>query len=160
MPAIEASRSTASGNDTPSVFMTKSKMFPFKPDEKSNQACFSSLTKKDGVFSCWNGDSPLNSRPAFFSLTRRPTTSEAGSRARSSSRNWGVKRISGCVPESGRLPTIRDIGMLAPKAMFIEILAAIHMRPASKAVLRYEIKKVDEVEYICIYNPQSKKVHR
>ena len=30
--------------DTPSVFITKSKMFPFKPDEKSNQACFSSLT--------------------------------------------------------------------------------------------------------------------
>ncbi len=93
MPAIEASRSTASGNDTPSVFMTKSKMFPFRPDEKSNQACFSSLTKKDGVFSCWNGDSPLYSRPAFFSLTRRPTTSEAGSRSRSSSRNWGVKRM-------------------------------------------------------------------
>ena len=38
-------------------------------------------------FSCWNGDSPLYSRPAFFNLTRRPTTSETGSRARSSSRN-------------------------------------------------------------------------
>jgi len=58
MPAIEASRSTASGNETPSVFITKSKMLPFRPDEKSNQACFSSLTKNDGVFSCWNGDSP------------------------------------------------------------------------------------------------------
>src|SRR5262249_24266510 len=58
-----------------------------------NHACFSSLTKKDGVFSCWNGDSPFHSFPACFSFTRRPTTSEAGSRARSSSRNWGVKRM-------------------------------------------------------------------
>src|SRR4051812_78754 len=105
MPAIEASRSTASGNETPSVFITKSKMLPFRPDEKSNHACFSSLTKKDGVFSCWNGDSPLNSRPAFFSFTRRPTTSEAGSRARSSSRNWGVKRMGECVPSRRPVPT-------------------------------------------------------
>ncbi len=36
---------------------------------------------------------PLPLRPAFLSLTRRPTTSETGSRARSSSRNSGVKRI-------------------------------------------------------------------
>ncbi len=69
-------------------------MLPFSPDEKSNQACFWSLTKNDGVFSCWNGDSPFHSRPAFLSLTRLPTTSETGSRARSSSRNSGVKRIS------------------------------------------------------------------
>ena len=51
-PAIAAQRSTASGKPTPSVFITKSKMLPFCPDEKSNHACFWSLTKNDGVFSC------------------------------------------------------------------------------------------------------------
>ena len=48
--------------------MTKSKMLPFLPEEKSNQACFWSLTKKDGVFSLLNGDSPLNSRPGALEL--------------------------------------------------------------------------------------------
>src|SRR5262249_46897808 len=68
-------------------------MLPFLPEEKSNQACFWSFTKKDGVFSLLNGDRPLNSRPERMSFTRRPTTSETGSRAFSSSRNWGVKRM-------------------------------------------------------------------
>ena len=68
-------------------------MLPCLPEEKSDHISFWSLTKKDGVFSCWNGDSPFHSRPAFFNFTRRPTTSETGSRARSSSRNWGVKRM-------------------------------------------------------------------
>ena len=48
--------------------MTKSKMLPFLPEEKSNQACFWSFTKKDGVFSLLNGDRPLNSRPARIEL--------------------------------------------------------------------------------------------
>src|SRR5262245_17243316 len=90
---MDASRSTASGKVTPSVIMTKSKIEPFLPEEKSNQACFWSLTKNDGVFSRLNGDSPFHSRPAFFSLTRRPTTSETGSRALSSSRKLGEKRM-------------------------------------------------------------------
>ena len=68
-------------------------MLPFLPDEKSNHACFWSLTKNDGVFSLLNGDRPFHSRPALCSFTRRPTTSETGSRARSSSRNWGEKRM-------------------------------------------------------------------
>ena len=93
-PAICASRSTASGKVTPSDSMTKSKIEPFLPEEKSNQACFWSLTKKDGVFSLLNGDRPLNSRPERVSRTRLPTTSETGSRAFSSSRNWGVKRMA------------------------------------------------------------------
>src|SRR6201987_1669276 len=88
-----ASRSTASGNCTPSVIITKSKMLPFLPDEKSNQAAFWSLTKNEGVFSLLKGESPLHSRPAFLSFTRRPTTSETGRRARSSSRNSGGKRM-------------------------------------------------------------------
>src|SRR5215813_9453801 len=68
-------------------------MLPFLPEEKSNQACFWSFTKKDGVFSLLKGDRPLNSRPARASFTRLPTTSETGSRAFSSSRNCGVKRM-------------------------------------------------------------------
>ena len=92
-PACPASRSTASGKLTPSVCMTKSKMLPFLPEEKSNHIAFWSLTKNDGVFSLLNGDSPFHSRPALRNFTRRPTTSETGSRARSSSRNCGVKRM-------------------------------------------------------------------
>ena len=93
-PASPASRSTASGKDRPSVRMTKSKMLPLLPEEKSNQAIFWSLTKKDGLFSALKGDSPFHSRPAFTSLTRRRTTSETGSRALISSRKEGVKRIA------------------------------------------------------------------
>ncbi len=68
-------------------------MLPFLPEEKSNHIAFWSLTKNDGVFSLLKGDSPFHSRPALRSLTRRPTTSETGSRARSSSRNCGEKRM-------------------------------------------------------------------
>src|SRR5207253_6404032 len=71
----------------------KSKMLPFLPDEKSNHIAFWSLTKNDGVFSLLNGDNPFHSRPALRNFTRRPTTSETGSRARSSSRNCGVNRM-------------------------------------------------------------------
>ena len=93
MPAICASRSTASGKVTPSVSMRKSKMLPFLPEEKSNHACFWSLTKNEAVFSLLNGDRPFHSRPAFFNATRRPTTSETGRRAFNSSRNCGEKRM-------------------------------------------------------------------
>ena len=93
MPASFASRSTASGNESPSVCIRKSKMLPFLPEEKSNHAIFWSLTKNDGVFSLLKGDKPFHSRPAFFNFTRRPTTSDTGSRARSSSRNWAENRM-------------------------------------------------------------------
>ncbi len=73
----------------PSVSIKKSEMLPFLPEEKSNHAIFWSLTKNDGVFSLLNGDSPFHSCPALRSFTRRPTISETGSRARSSSRNCG-----------------------------------------------------------------------
>ncbi len=68
-------------------------MLPFLPEEKSNHIIFASLTKNEGVFSLLNGDRPFISRPARVSLTRLPTTSETGMRARSSSRNWGEKRM-------------------------------------------------------------------
>src|ERR1700674_1833344 len=92
-PAMAASRSTASENDSPSVSITKPKMSPCLPDEKSWKKPFWSFTVKDGVRSLLKGESPFHSRPAFLSFTRRPTTSETGSLARSSSRNWGGKRI-------------------------------------------------------------------
>src|SRR5215468_2208726 len=94
MPAWAASRSTASGKLSPSVSIRKSKIVPFFPEEKSNHAIFWSLTKNEGVFSWLKGESPFHSRPAFFSFTRRPTTSDTGRRARSSSRNWGGKRMT------------------------------------------------------------------
>ena len=46
-PASRASRSTASGKVRPSVSIRKVKMSPFLPAEKSNQAPFWSLTKKE-----------------------------------------------------------------------------------------------------------------
>ena len=72
-------------------------MLPFLPEEKSNHIAFWSLTQNDGVFSLLNGDSPFHSRPALRNFTRRPTTSETGSRARSSSRNCGVNRMVICL---------------------------------------------------------------
>ena len=45
--------------------MTKSKIEPFLPEEKSNHACFWSFTKNDGVFSLLKGDRPFHSRPGF-----------------------------------------------------------------------------------------------
>ena len=68
-------------------------MLPFLPAEKSNHMDFWSLTKNEGVFSLLKGESPRHSLPDFLSFTRRPTTSETGRRARSSSRNWGEKRM-------------------------------------------------------------------
>src|SRR5271165_938673 len=88
-PAIVASRSTASGKLRPSVSIRNAKTSPCLPDEKSWKNPFWSLTKKEGVFSALKGESPAHSRPCFFSLTRLPTTSETGSRARISSRNAG-----------------------------------------------------------------------
>ena len=40
------------GKATPSVSMTKSKILPFLPEEKSNQACFWSLTKNEASSPC------------------------------------------------------------------------------------------------------------
>src|SRR5262245_16092107 len=73
--------------------MTKSKMFPCLPEEKSWKNPFWSFTVNDGVFSWLKGERPIHSRPRFFNFTRRPTTSETGSRARNSSRNCGGKRM-------------------------------------------------------------------
>ena len=64
-------------------------MSPCLPDEKSWKKPFWSLTKNEGVFSEVKGESAAHSRPAFRNLTRAPTTSDTGSRARISSRKAG-----------------------------------------------------------------------
>src|SRR5262245_17032516 len=109
MPACVARRSTASGNDSPSVSITKSKIEPCLPEEKSWKKPFWSLTVNEGVFSLLKGESPFHSRPAFLSFTRRPTTSETGRRARSSSRNCGGKRIRPNPSDS------RDLASIDPR---------------------------------------------
>ena len=74
------------GTSRPSVCITKSKMLPFLPEEKSNHAAFWSFTKNEAVFSLLNGDKPLPLAPGLLELHARPTTSETGSRAFRSSR--------------------------------------------------------------------------
>src|SRR5262245_12477367 len=156
MPASAASRSTASGKERPSVSIRKSKIEPFLPEEKSNHACFWSLTKNDGVFSLLNGDSPFHSRPDRCSLTRLPTTSETGSRAFSSSRNCGVKRMGFAgvgagrpnrwhiiSRQSGRLSgSSGDRGNSGRKS---RVFRVIHRRS-------YGQRWLTSGRYVCIYN--------
>jgi hypothetical protein len=52
----------------------------------------SGLTQNEGVFSSWNGQQALNSRPDFFSGTRSPISSTISARAINSSMNpWGMR---------------------------------------------------------------------
>ena len=69
-------------------------MSPVLPDEKSKKEPFSSLTKKEGLFSLVKGDRPTYSRPWRRSFTVRPITSEGRSRALISSRKRSSKRIA------------------------------------------------------------------
>ncbi len=66
-PALAARTLSASGNDRESRFITKLKMSPPSPQPKHFQESRAGVTVKDGVFSPWNGQSPLNVEPAFFS---------------------------------------------------------------------------------------------
>src|SRR5829696_6506780 len=50
-------------------------MSPPSPQLKHFQESRAGVTVNDGVFSPWNGQSPLNVEPAFFSWTVSPTTS-------------------------------------------------------------------------------------
>ena len=132
-PAIAASRSTASGKVTPSVSITKSKMLPFLPEEKSNHAAFWSFTKNEGVFSLLKGDRPFHSRPAFFSFTRRPTTSETGRRDFNSSRKSAEKRM-GTI--RGREPNSLAQYAGATCRLLKRLRAAARNRSAAAHVLR------------------------
>ena len=51
---------------------------------------------KLGVFSLWNGQQALNSRPALVSFTVRPIRADSVVRARSSSSKCGESVTSGC----------------------------------------------------------------
>ena len=92
-PASCASRSTASGKLTPSVSITKSKMLPFLPEEKSWNQAFLIVDEERRRLLLVERRQPLEFAALLASFTRRPTTSDTGSRACSSSRNWGVKRM-------------------------------------------------------------------
>jgi hypothetical protein len=97
-----------------SFSIKKSKMLPFLPAEKSNQAIFWSLAKKDGVFSEVKGESPFHSRPARINLTRRRTTSETGSLALISSRKEGGNRIGSFGTNGGFAPARKGLSSLSP----------------------------------------------
>src|SRR2546426_10140534 len=55
--------------------MTKLKTSPPSPQPKHFQVSRPGVTTNDGVFSLWNGHSPLKVVPAFLSCTVSPTTS-------------------------------------------------------------------------------------
>src|SRR4051812_7190056 len=55
-------------------------MSPCLPQPKQCQVSRTGVTTNEGVFSPWNGHSPLRVVPAFFSWTVSPTTSATGSR--------------------------------------------------------------------------------
>ena len=74
-PARWASRRSASGNAIPSRRITNEKMSPPSPQPKQCHVSRAGVTMKLGVFSPWNGQSPLSVVPAFLSCTVSPTTS-------------------------------------------------------------------------------------
>src|ERR1700731_4158108 len=72
--------------------MRKPSTVPCLPQPNQREHCLSGLTQKEGVFSLWNGQQALYSRPAFFSCTRAPITSTMSARAISSSMKfWGMR---------------------------------------------------------------------
>jgi len=63
---------SASGNDELSSFITKLKMSPPSPQPKQCQLSRAGVTTKLGVFSPWNGHSPLRIVPALRNCTVSP----------------------------------------------------------------------------------------
>src|SRR5260370_21884274 len=82
MPARPASRSTASGKERLSTFSTNLMTSPPSAQEKQYHRPRAGVTLKEGVFSSWNGHSPLSEPPpAFRSCRYSPTTSSMGDRS-------------------------------------------------------------------------------
>ena len=77
---MPASSRSASGNVTPSRSITNENTSPPSWQPKHFQESRLGVTVNDGVFSPWNGHSPLKVVPAFFSCTVSPTTSTMFSR--------------------------------------------------------------------------------
>src|SRR5262245_60469119 len=75
--------------------MMKPNASPPAPQPKQWKMPRFGLTVKDGVLSAWKGQSPFQCWPARFKFTTWPTSSTISSRARISSRIWGLKFISG-----------------------------------------------------------------
>src|ERR1035437_7395188 len=75
MPAFAATRLSASGKVRFSCFITKLKISPPSPQPKQCQLSRAGVTTKLGVFSPWNGHSPLRVVHALRSCTASPTTS-------------------------------------------------------------------------------------
>jgi hypothetical protein len=59
--------------------MTKLKMSPPLPQPKHFHVSRAGVTVNDGVFSPWNGHSPLKEAPAFLSWTLSPISSARSS---------------------------------------------------------------------------------
>ena len=101
MPARAASRLRASGKVRPSRFMTKLKMSPPSPQPKQCQLSRAGVTTKLGVFSPWNGQSPLYVVPALRSSTCSPTISRTDSLLLTSAATPTAKRFS-CLSDDRR----------------------------------------------------------
>src|ERR1700733_7930532 len=83
MPALFASRSTASVKPRLSIRCTNLMTSPPSEQEKQYQRPRLGVTLNEGVFSSWNGHSPLSaSPPALRSCRYSPTTSAMGERSR------------------------------------------------------------------------------
>src|SRR5208337_5399642 len=74
MPHFSATIRTASGNWHFSISITKLKTSPPLPQPKQWKICLTGCTANDGVFSPWNGHSPVKFFPLFFKRTYSPTT--------------------------------------------------------------------------------------
>src|SRR4051812_19412146 len=83
MPALAASRSTASENDRWSIFRMKAIVSPPSWQPKQWKSPLLGLTWKDGDFSSWKGQRPLRlPPPAFLSWRYSDTTASIGTASR------------------------------------------------------------------------------
>jgi len=86
MPASRRA-ADASGNESPREHQ-EVEIEPFLPEGKVEHACLVVHEELRRLL-LLKGERPFHSRPALRSSRVRPTTSDTGSGARSSSRNWG-----------------------------------------------------------------------
>ena len=84
--------------------MTNVKMSPCLPQPKQCHVSRTGVTTKLGVFSPWNGHSPLKVVPAFFSWTVSPTTSATGSRPLISATTPTLKGTPSRIPARATAP--------------------------------------------------------
>ncbi len=93
MPTLEASISTASVNDTWSIFCTKSMTSPPSEHPKQKKKPRAGVTLNEGDFSSWNGHRPFSEPPpAFLSVTCAPMISSIRARSRTSAMSSSLIR--------------------------------------------------------------------